>query len=158
MTDESIDERLAEFEAQSEESSDRAPSLEDSASPADSSDGSTSISLWTRFWTVFVLAGQVRIVLELATGLGGPFVGKSLVLGSLVGGIVVAEVLLRQFGPAIAPALWDGCVAAVLAGFGAFLLWTVTTGSSPPDGLFGIGVLVLSAAITVRRFDPAEAE
>ncbi|WP_222915766.1 hypothetical protein [Natrinema sp. SYSU A 869] len=151
MTDDSLDERLAGLE--SEASSQASSSLEESTSSGDESD---PISLAARFWAAFALIPQVRVLLIVAPTIGESPMGRSVFLASLVGGVVVAECLLRGFGPAIASALWEGFFDAFLIAIGALVVWVVATGSSPPDAVIGTGLLIVSAVVTVHRFERAE--
>ncbi|PCR91858.1 hypothetical protein [Natrinema ejinorense] len=149
MTDDPIDERLADLET--EEAAEPPPVGEGSS--VDSSEPSTSISVWTRFWAASTLVAHVGVSLSIAPGTGEFPADRSVLLASLVGSVVVAEVLLRWFGPGLTSALWDGTVTAILVVMGTVLLWTIATGSSPPDGVSGLGFLVVSAVVTVHRFD-----
>ncbi|PGF16048.1 hypothetical protein CP556_07905 [Natrinema sp. CBA1119] len=150
MTDDSLDERLADLESGPPS---RSPSsLED---PAISNDEPKSITLFTRFWAVFILTPQVRIPLSITPGIGESPTGNAIILTSLIGGVVVAECLLRRFGPTIVSALSVGFFAALLSAIGAFVGWVVATGSSPPDVVIGTGFLVVSAVTTAHRFERA---
>ncbi|AFO55834.1 MULTISPECIES: hypothetical protein [unclassified Natrinema] len=148
MTDDSLEERLAEFE--SREAASSQSSLEESG---ESSDGPDPIGLPTRLLAVSVLVPHVRILLVVTPVVGLSPTGRSTLLASLVGGVIGAECLLRGVGPAIASALWKGLFAALLCTLGALIAVTIVTGSSPPDSVIGPGFLVVSTVVTARRLE-----
>ncbi|WP_226482089.1 hypothetical protein [Natrinema amylolyticum] len=114
------------------------------------------IGLTTRFWAVSVLVPQVRILLDITPVVGMSPTGRSILLASLIGGVVVAECLLRGLGPAIASALSKGFFAAFLCAIGALVVSVIATGFSPPDSVIGTGFLVVSALVAAHRFDRTE--
>ncbi|GAB7118635.1 DUF92 domain-containing protein [Natrinema pallidum] len=148
MADDSLEERLAEFE--SRESVSSQSSLD---APDPSSDGPDPIGPTTRFLAVFALVPQVRLLLSITPVVGMSPTGRSTLLASLVGGVIVAECLLRRSGPAIALALWKGLFHAVLCTIGALIGSVIVTGSSLPDSVVGAGFLVISALVTTRRLE-----
>ncbi|ELY84953.1 hypothetical protein [Natrinema altunense] len=148
MTDDSLEERLADLD--SGESSSSPSSL---GSPDSSSDGPGPITMATRFWAVSTLVPQVRILLVITPGVGLSSTGSSTLLASLVGGVIVAECLLRGVGPAIASALWKGVFAAFLCTLGALAVSVTVIGSSLPDSAIGAGFLVVSVVVTARRLE-----
>jgi len=153
MADDSLEERLAEFESR-----ESAPSESSLDSPGSSSDGPVPIGLTTRLSTAFVLVPQVRILLVITPVVGMSPAGRPTLLASLVGGVIAAECLLRGVGPAIASALWKGLFAAFLCTLGALIVSVIVIGSSLPDSVIGTGFLVVSAVVTTRRFERADSD